>query len=353
MALATKPTAIRRLKRLPSGQMGISFVDAQTGEEVPQDQLSTYNIVEQAGNEQTLADLGLKVEQPEAPQDQPAPQSNTTAQEVISSGDETLWDAPGKRSVGKQSVNDSVQMSTKGQHGYIDKPGLLNLASQFGPLKTPAKIASTLINANNVRAVGTAREQMGLPDRSLMEKGRSILMGQSPYVTDVKMDGKQYGVGFEALGPAGRTMLTPQEALKRGKLSKSGMTEATKNQAKLAQLDYQAANPTQAKGPINDIRGAIGNFFSNIFSDSSDDTSARKEDQYGFIGANNYPDTPSVSSSQYTEDSVKDQAIASRVSEGFASQPQSTPDSNPNSYGDNNAGGGDYGSYDSENTGLY
>lgn len=353
MALATKPTAIRRLKRLPNGTMGISFVDISTGEEIPQDLLSTYNIVEQAGYEQTLADLGLEVVQPETPADTP-PTENSTAESVINSGNN---EENTSRSPGKQTVDDAVNLSTKGQYGYIDKPRGLGLASMIGPVTGPAKAVNTAINAKNIHAVGKAREQMGLGDRTMMEKGRNLLTGQGSYVTDVKINDKQYGtdkqygVGFDALGPSGRTMLTPQEAAKRGRLA-GNLTEATKNETKLAQLDFQAAYPTQPTGVVGNIKSAIGDFFSNLFNDSSDTSSTPQ-----YAGENYYPSAPDSSPNSgggETGQSYSDYSSDSPTTGGGSGTSNAT--SGGGSSGSSTYGGGGRdsgGSHSSDTTGLY
>ena len=298
MALATKPTAIRKLTRLPTGQMSVSFVDAETGEVIPNDQLGAYDIVEQAGQEQSLKGLGLS---PTETSPTPTQSEQTTSQAVIKDSTNTDSDHVTTGSPAKKNIKDSVD-STKGDYGYINKPGILGLASGFNPVARAVNIG---INAKNVHAVGTAREDAGLEPRGMLEKVKNIMMGQDDYVGDAIIGDKQYSIGLGDLDPSGRTTLTPSEAKQRG-LEAGGIQTATKDQTIDAINAFrQDGNPPRAdsrqSGIIGGAKNAISDFFNNLFNDNDSETTTSNVE---YAGEDYYPEAPTPSSKPYQEGST-------------------------------------------------
>jgi hypothetical protein len=284
MALASRPIAVRKLTRLPTGQMSVSFVDAETGQVIPEDQLGAYEVVDQAGQDQSLQGLGLSPTQP-TPQEE-----DTTSQEVIS-GTDTDSDHVTTKSPAKKEIKDSVE-STKGDFGYIDKPGILGMASAFSNV---AKVADVAINAKNVHAVGKAREEAGLKPRGMLEKVKNTLMGQDDYVGDAIIGDNQYSVGLGALDPAGRTTLTPSEARQRG-LRADGVQTATRDQTMDAINAFRKDGnpPREETGIVSNAKNAISDFFNNLFNGD-------QEEQVEYAGEDYYPDAPEPSKDEYVE----------------------------------------------------
>jgi hypothetical protein len=133
--------------------------------------------------------------------------------------------------------------------GYINKPGWMGLTSAVpGMLGLAGKAVNAGINANNMEAVDTARNMLGLEDKGGL---KDVLSDNQGYVGDVGINNHQYGVSLEAMTPDDRTALTPTEANTRSNL--------------LGGLQEKQPVHDEHTGLLSSIFDDASNFFDNLF----------------------------------------------------------------------------------------
>jgi len=284
--------AIKKLERLPNGQMGTSFVDAKTGQ--PITDTTGYNIIK-SSTFLDLEEMGLDPIRPKEGDDV----GSETAKEVIDDvvvDDTTPAAAEANNFLTYNQGYDEPQESTfenptpANNFGYVDKPGFMSAASHLpGGMGTVGKAVNAGINMNNAVASDRARDFIGLDrdDGSPFGFLGDMIQDREGYIDDVTyQDGmgrdRVTPVGFEAEDKYGRTTLTPTEARQRNLTS--GLSLATKDQTKAA-IQSAKANP-DIKGNNWGLLSAVADFFTGSGRDLPDDY---------------FPDAPAAPAQQPTQ----------------------------------------------------
>lgn len=228
-----KKLAYRRVVKNADGKIRLMYVDANTGQ--PLNSLEGYTLLDQGVDPITVD-----------------PGKETKAKEVVK---------PLKR-IREGATNDlpsrgynfagSRPRGPSNNYGYIDKGFALKA---IGALGLPGKAVSLAVNANNVEAVNSARQTMGLEPLGPKETISSLAFDRGGYVGDVKIGDQQYSVGLKALDRAGRTTLTPTEARQRSLRTGTPLQEASPQEREQSIADAKV-NP--------DIREARGGLAGDI-----------------------------------------------------------------------------------------
>lgn len=218
------PLAIPKLVRGDDGLMHTVYVDAKTGQQLSS--LDGYSVLSGAGN----------YGNPVPAQGMLSGISGLGGGSYFGSDRDDKpfhWQDDGDDQDGPMPSKSSKEAGGKNWKPgeYIDKPGWMKYAAMLPGIGGKiAKVASVAANVNNTRATNVARQGMGLTPMSTKDKVKSTLRDQKGQVADVKINKRDYSVGFEAMSPEGRTNLTPEEARKRG-LTLGGIEEIEKRGA--------------------------------------------------------------------------------------------------------------------------
>lgn len=198
--MAEKRIAYRRLRRKTDGMNETIYLDAETGKEISPDTLEKYTILdaETASLEQLkltpkAEENAKKAEQPEAEEKKSGPGKH---------------DDGGEYYEGVDSNNPGLDpRSASNNFGYAREDKVLNaLANTPNPI-APTQMGARLINnarrINNMYAVNQGRKVLGI-EGDAKKKGAGQL-------GDIKINGKTYPVGYEALEPVKKDSIISKE----------------------------------------------------------------------------------------------------------------------------------------------
>lgn len=220
------PFAVPRIVRGPDGLMHTVYYDPQTNQ--PVSNLKGYTLLTDSGQYYKVTD-----------EDDADDDGDVDTTEVQQAGIAST-DRDGR--TGHTTARDADSNSGKGtpntnaadNYGYQSKPGWVGPASAVVGMVNPAlgmaaKVGSAAWNANNASAVSTARNMLGLPDRTgvkgFADSVKGVMKDNKGQISNsAKINGQNYSIGFEAMSPAGKTNLTPTEANQRANLL-GGITE--------------------------------------------------------------------------------------------------------------------------------
>ena len=204
--------ALPKMMRGEDGRQKTVFIDMDTGEQIPYENLEEYTVVTAGGTDYY----------------DPTPDGTDTdadENDQNPSGGKGLGSKkPSNRSDGGQRERQEAAGYSYGSKGgkgtgggkYINKPGWMKFASLIpGPIGMAAKAANVAVNVNNTNEVNEARKSMGLEPLGVGGAVKGALIDQHGQIARVDINGNQYSVGFEAEDKYGRPNLTPREAWAR------------------------------------------------------------------------------------------------------------------------------------------
>lgn len=227
----------RKIVRGEGGRPQVIFINPQTGEQVPFEEVGNYQMIEQGTNIDFL--------------DRTKSEEKTQTEEVLEEEvDPALWQ--GNDGSVDGGMGDIGDRNISSNFGYMSKPEALSLLSIVpGVGGLIGKGLNATINLNNTAAVNSARGFLGLEPMSPVDIAKGVAMGNKGYIGDIVVGDEQYAVGFEAKTEDGRTTLTPSEANARAtKAALQGLEtrEATKDEVQSA-IDKHVEDFGKEKSP--------------------------------------------------------------------------------------------------------
>lgn len=246
--------AKRTVVKGEGGKPHVMFVDTQTQEPIPYDQIENYDLIEHGD------DLDI-------PEHKKKAQGGDEDSEIVpSKTDPRIWD-------GGTYDHDSspwAPLTREDNYGYINKPALVSLLARApGTLGLFGKAINVAINANNISAINAARRDLGLPLTSAPELAKGLLSDRQGHVADIVVGEKQYAIGLEELTKEGRTTLTPREAQNRMTIAELQNKEAriaTPQETKAATKAFTSEFGRRADftSPTGIAKGIVSKFLDKV-----------------------------------------------------------------------------------------
>ena len=235
------------LYRKPDGRNGVYYVNPETGERVNPEE---YEIIDQYTAH--LIELGLEPDPREIKKDKKKDEEDGEENEDTG----PKWGDHGER---HNMPTSSAAREASNNYGYMKKPGFLNMLGMIPDPKAQllSKAIGLGINVNNNQAVNTARDMLGLENKTGFGGFVDNFKDNKGYIGDVSYNGVTSPVGFEAEDKLGRTTLTANEARMRQQLSQN-FREAEDVEKAQSIGQFQAENPTSvSKGLGKAIAGTV------------------------------------------------------------------------------------------------
>lgn len=172
----------RQVVKGPEGKPHIQWIDTQTREPIPFDEIGDHTIIEHG--------IGLDF------LDRPETEEEEEEEEALGGGESTssvlddYW-LKGDNAPSSLEEIKPVPRTEENNFGFIKKPVWMKLINKVpGAVGFAAKAASAMINTNNVTAVSSAREFLGLPKLTTKEIAKGLIVGTKGKIGEVVIDGK-------------------------------------------------------------------------------------------------------------------------------------------------------------------
>lgn len=155
-----------------------------------------------------------------------------------------------------------IERNEANNFGYIDKPGILNLASFLPGVAGLLGAGTNLgINLSNVEAVNAARAELGLEPMSFAEAAKAAILGNAGKVGTVEIDGKKVDVTLDSdkVGTSKKGLDTVDfSTAKAFDDAQKGLKDDDLDPAEVAQGFAQVNQGPMASSPAGGARAAAG-----------------------------------------------------------------------------------------------